>query len=183
MNALSNVTYFLVDTLFSLYIALIMIRMLLGFARADFRNPISQFIITATNPVLRPVRSLIPSVGKVDSAAIVVMIVLKMIQLSLLLLIKGQAPALLPLLWYAVLQLLELLVYVYIFALIIQAVISWVNPGALHSGNPMGSLLNSITRPVVAPISRMVPPIGMIDISPLIAILLLNIVLIIIRSL
>lgn len=183
MNALTNVAYFLIDTLFSLYIALIMIRMLLGLARADFYNPISQFIVAATNPVLRPLRGLIPSFGKIDSAAIVVMIVLKMIQLSLLLLLKGQAPALLPLLWYAVLQLLELLIYVYIFALIIQAVISWVNPTALYSGNPMGSLLNSITKPVTAPISRVIPPIGMIDISPLIAILLLNIALIVIRSL
>ncbi len=183
MNALSNVLYFLVDTLFSLYIALIMIRLLLGLARADFRNPISQFIITTTNPVLKPLRAFIPAIGKIDTAAIVAMLLLKLLQLSLLLLIKGQAPALIPLVWYAVLQLLELLIYIYIFALIIQAVISWVNPQALYGGNPMGPLLNSLTRPIVAPIARVVPPIGMVDISPLIAILLLNIVLIVIRSL
>ncbi len=183
MNALSNVLYFLVDTLFSLYIALIMVRFLLGLARADFRNPLSHFIIAATNPVLKPLRAFVPPIGKIDTSAIVAMLLLKILQLSLLLMIKGQAPALLPLAWYAVLQLLELAVYVYIFALIIQAVISWVNPAALQGGNPMGSLLNSLTYPIVAPISRVMPPIGMVDISPLIAILLLNIVLIVIRSL
>lgn len=182
MNALSNVLYFLVDTLFSLYIALIMIRLLLGIARADFRNPVSHFIIAATNPVLKPLRALLPAFGKIDTAAIVAMLGLKVVQLGLLLLIRGQAPSLLPLIWYATLQLLELAVYVYIFALIIQAVISWVNPQALYGGNPVGSLLNSLTRPIVAPIARVVPPIGMVDISPLIAILLLNIVLIVIRS-
>lgn len=183
MNALTNVAYFLIDTLFSLYIALIMIRLLLGLSRADFYNPVVQFIVTATNPVIRPLRSILPPLGKIDTAAVVAMLLLKVVQLSLLLMLRGQAPALLPLIWVAIVQLTELLIYIYIFALIIQAVISWVNPGALYSGNPVGSLLNSLTRPIVAPISRVVPPIGMIDLSPLIAILLLNIVLIILRSL
>lgn len=182
MNALTNVTYFLIDTLFSLYIAIVMIRLLLGLARADFYNPFSQFIVTATNPLIVPLRRLLPPVGKVDTAALVILVILKLIQVSLLLLLKDQAPAFLPIIGHVIKELLSLAVYIYIFAIIIQAVMSWVNPSASIGGNPMVALLSSLTRPIVEPLSRIIPKMGMIDLSPLAALLLLQIVLIIIGS-
>jgi YggT family protein len=183
MNALNNVAYFLIDTLFSLYIALFMVRLLLGMSRADFYNPISQFVVIATNPVLKFFRRFVPPVGKIDTAAIVAMLLLKMLHLALLVMLKGHSFSFIALLWASIIQLLTLLIYVYIFALIIQAVMSWVNPQGQSAGNPMWSIVNSITRPIVAPISRLIPPIGMIDLSPLIAILGLNVLLIVLQSL
>ena len=182
MNVLTNVSYFLIDTLFSLYIAIVMIRLLLGLARADFYNPFSQFVVTATNPLIVPLRRLLPPLGKIDSAALVLLIALKLVQISLLLLLKGQAPAFLPIIGYVIKELLVLAVYVYMFAIIIQAVMSWVNPTASLTGNPLGALLSSLTRPIVEPLSRIVPRMGMIDLSPLAALILLQIILIVIRS-
>lgn len=183
MNVASNVGYFLVDTLFSIFIALIMVRMLLGMARADFYNPISQFLVTATNPLLKPLRAILPSIGKFDTAAIVLMLVLTVLQYFLLMGLAGGSVNPVALIPVAIIKLLELLINVYIFALIIQAVISWVNPGAHATQNPMIGLLNSLTAPVVNPVRRMLPPIGMIDLSPMVVIIGLYVVKIVIQSL
>lgn len=182
MNALSNVGIFLIDTVFSLYIGLVMIRFLLAASRADFYNPISQFIVQITNPILIPLRRIIPSAGKIDSAAIVLMIALMVIKFMLLLLLQGHGISFFPLLLLAVFKLLEMLIYIYIFALIIQAVLSWVNPGAYQMQNPLGSVLNSLTTPILRPLRQIVPNIGMVDITPLVAIILLNVALILLRS-
>lgn len=183
MNVASNVGFFLIDTLFSIYIALIMIRMLLGLSRADFYNPISQFVVTVTNPVVKPMRSIIPSFGRFDTAAIVIMVVLTVIQYLLLTTLAGQSISIVALIPVAIIKLLELLLNVYIFALIIQAVISWVNPGAHSMQNPMVSVLNSLTSPVVNPIRRVMPPVGMVDLSPMVAILGLYVLKIILAGL
>ena len=182
MNVASNVGTFLVDTLFSIYIALIMIRMLLGLARADFYNPISQFLVTATNPLLKPLRSIIPSIGRFDTAAIVLMLALMVLKYFLLAGLGGQSINVVGLIPVAIIKLLELLINVYIYALIIQAVISWVNPGAHSMQNPIASLLNSLTAPIVNPVRRVLPPVGMVDLSPLVVILGLHVVKIVLYS-
>ncbi|CAG0909933.1 unnamed protein product [Cyprideis torosa] len=183
MNVASNVGYFLVDTLFSIFIALIMVRMLLGIARADFYNPISQFLVTATNPLVKPLRSIIPSIGRIDTAAIVLMLVLTVLQYFLLTGLAGNSVNVVTLIPIAIIKLIELLLNVYIFALIIQAVISWVNPGAHTMQNPMASLLNSLTAPIVNPVRRVLPPVGMVDLSPMVVIIGLYVVKIVIQSL
>lgn len=182
MNVLNNITVFLVDTLFSLYILVVMIRLLLGLSRADFHNPISQFVVTLTNPPLRPLRRVIPPIKSIDTAAIVLLLLLKFVQNTLLFILMGRSANPILVLYVSVFQLIELALYVYIFALIIQAVLSWVNPGAYMGGNPLGSILYSLTRPILEPLSPMVPRIGMVDITPLVAIILLNIGLIIVRA-
>ncbi len=183
MSVLSDIAFFLIDTLFTLYIALVMIRTLLGASRADFYNPFSQFVVSATNPVLRPLRRIIQPIGRIDTAAIVVMLGLKLVQLALLLFIEGQSPQFLWLLTFSVLQLLELLIYIYMFSIIAEAVLSWINPAGVYGGeNPLYSILHSVNMPVIYPLSQVVPRIGMVDITPLVAILLLNIALIVIRA-
>ncbi len=183
MNVLSNVGYFLIDNLFTLYVALFMLRLLLGLSKADFYNPLSQFIVTATNPLLRPLRKILPPIGRVDTASIAIMLLLTIIQYGLLLALRGQAANIFALIPFAVVKLIEMLIYVYIIALLIQAVISWVNPGAYSMQNPMASLLDSLTRPLLTPLRKIVPQIGMLDLSPLVAILGLNVLLIVVHSL
>jgi YggT family protein len=178
----SNVLVFLVHTLFTLYIAALMLRMLLALVRADFYNPLSQFLVTVTNPVVVPLRRVIPSVGGVDSASVLLILGLKMIELWLLALIVGAEWGLASLLLVAFLQLAELLIYIFIFALIVQAVISWVAPAQSYE-NPAVSILHDLTRPLLRPIRRVLPPVGMVDLSPLAVIIGLYIVLIILRSL
>jgi YggT family protein len=182
MNALNNLGSFFISVLFNLYIGAVMLRFLLAASRANFYNPISQFLVTITNPVLRPLRRMIPPMGKLDTAAIVLMVALKLIQLFLLFAFAGQEISLLSLLGLTIKSLLELLIYVYLFAVLIQAIMSWITPGAYSSQSDITSLLNSLTSPILKPLRQIVPMIGMIDITPLVAIILLNAALVLLRS-
>lgn len=180
MLALQNVGVFLVETLFSLYIGAVLIRMLLAMARADFYNPLSQFLVKITNPLLVPLRRLLPAMGKVDTAAVVLAVSLKIVQLLLLVaLTNNNQVGPVELVIFAVLELLGTVIWIYIFALLIQAVMSWV--GASY-GNPLAGLLHSLTEPLLRPIRRFVPVVGMVDLSPMAAMLLLYIVLIVLQS-
>lgn len=183
MNSLGqDIGSFLIGTIFSIYIALIMVRMLLAWVRADFYNPISQAIVKLTNPPLVPLRRIIPPIGKMDTAAILLMLALQILETWLLVTLQGVNAPLVSILYYSFIKLLELTVYVFIFALIIQAILSWVSPGPQY-GNPVASLLYSLTEPLLRPIRRIVPPAGMLDLSPMVAIILLYLVLIVIRHL
>jgi YggT family protein len=177
---LQNIAVFLISTLFSLYIGAVLIRFLLAYARADFHNPLSQFLVKVTNPLLVPLRRFVPALGKVDTASLVLAFVLKLIGVFLLAAIvgKGFDPGyLIP---AALVDLLRTLIWIYIIALIVQAVASWL--GNTH-GNPVLSLLYSLTAPVLRPLRNIVPTIGAVDLSPLVAILLLQVCLIVLAPL
>ncbi len=178
MSAIQEILVFLIDTLFNLYISFLLIRMLLGLVRADFYNPISQFLVKITDPVIKPLRRFIPAIGKIDSAAIVAIVGLKVIELILLSLVTGGdfSGSFLP---FVVGDLLRMLVWIYIVAIIIQVIISWI--GNTY-GNPVVPLINSLTEPLFKPVRKLVPPIGMIDLSALVVLLLLQIALILIRA-
>jgi YggT family protein len=178
----ANVSVFLIHTLFTLYIAALMLRLLLALVRADFYNPLSQFLVTVTNPVVIPLRRVIPSIGGVDSASIILILALKVLELWLWALIAGAALSPLTLIVVAIIQLAELLIYIFIFALIVQAVISWIAPAQVYE-NPAVSILRDLTWPLLQPVRRVLPPIGMVDLSPLVVIIGLYVVLIILRSL
>jgi YggT family protein len=167
-NYLANPLEFLITTLFSLYILAVMLRFILGAVGADFYNPVSQFLVRITNPLLVPLRKVIPSVGKFDTSAILLMLILQVISLGLVVLIRGIDVSPLTLLVVAIGELVMLTINVFMFAIIIQVILSWVNPG---NYNPVTGLLYSITSPVMRPIQRVIPPISGIDLSPLVAII------------
>ena len=179
MSALQNVGIFLVDTLFSLYIGAVLLRLLLALARANFYNPLSQFLVKITNPILVPMRRMIPAMGKVDTAAVVLAVGLTVIKVLLLLGLKGGGADLFGIVVFSVLEVIRTVIHIYIFALVVQAVLSWV--GNTY-GNPLADLLNSLTEPLLRRIRGFVPVIGMVDLAPMVAILLLYVVLIIFQS-
>src|SRR5690606_37749792 len=135
---------FLIDTLVSLYIFALLLRFLFQWMDADYYNPISQFLIKITHPPLRMLRRFIPSVGRVDTASLVLMLGLQMLGGYLIFLLQDTSLTFPALTVWAFVQLLDLLFNVYFFAIIIRAVLSWVNPG---SYNPAVSLLYSLTEP------------------------------------
>lgn len=165
---LTNPLEFLISTLFSLYIMAVMLRFLLGLVRADFYNPVSQFLVRITNPLLIPLRKVVPSIGKFDSAAMLLMIVLQLAAITLILLLRGERISSAILVIITLATLISLLINVFMFAIIVEVIISWMNPG---SYNPVSSLLHSLTSPLLRPIRHLVPPIAGIDLSPLFAIL------------
>ncbi|MEW5754932.1 MAG: YggT family protein [Pseudomonadota bacterium] len=168
---LSNAGVFLVKTIFGLYLLAIMLRFLLQWAHADFYNPISQFVVKITNPLLKPLRRIIPGFFGLDFAAVVLMLVIKLIELSLVQGIVGGAWVFSGLLVVALAELLSLALDVFFFSILIQVILSWVNPGAY---NPAVSLLHSLNEPLLRPARRIIPPIGGLDLSPLVVMVVLK---------
>jgi YggT family protein len=172
-----NAGVFLVQTLFGLYIGAVMLRFLLALVRADFYNPISQFLVKVTNPPLKLLRRLIPGVLGIDLASIVLMLVLQALELILIGAIKGFGlhPAGLAVL--SVAELLSLLINIYFITILIQVVLSWVSPGGY---NPAISLLYSLNNPLLGRARRLLPPIHGFDLSPILIIIALQLVLILV---
>ncbi|MCW8890441.1 MAG: YggT family protein [Sedimenticola sp.] len=163
-NYLTDPVAFLIQVIFDLYIMVVMLRFILQLVHADFYNPISQFAVKVTTPALRPFRRFIPGIGGIDIASIVLMLVLKTLELSLIMLVSGKGAQPLAALAYAVPDLLELAINFFLFAILIQVILSWVNPGHY---NPATALLHSITQPILKPAQRLIPPISGLDLSPM----------------
>lgn len=166
-----NAGQFLVQTLFGFYILIVMLRFILQLVRADFYNPVSQFLVKATKPVLTPMRRVIPGLAGIDMSAVVLMLALKIVELNLLIAMGGRAASLVGVALLSLAQLASLAIDVFFYAIIIQVVISWVNPG---NYNPVTSLLFSLTEPLLAPARRIIPPMGGFDLSPIAAIVALK---------
>ncbi len=175
-SALTDAGVYLIRTLFDLYIIFVALRFLLQWLRADFHNPLSQFLVTVTNPPLRPLRRFIPGMAGIDLSSLVLMFILKVIEIILVWLISyGHIPALAGLFVLSTTELLKLMIYIFLFAIVIQVVISWVNPGAY---NPATVILSRLTEPLLGPARRLLPPIGGLDLSPLIVLIGLQLLII-----
>ncbi len=162
---LKNPAIFLIDTLLSLYIFAVMLRFLFQWVQADFYNPISQFLIKITHPPLRLLRRFIPAVGRIDSSSIVLMLALQMLSGYLVAVLQGSSVGLGPLAIFSISELLQLLLNIFLFAVIIRALLSWFSPGIRH---PATSLLYSLTEPLLSIVRGVIPPISGIDLSPLV---------------
>lgn len=163
-----NPFIFLIDTIFSIYIAIMLIRFLLQQVGADFYNPISQFIVKATQPLVVVARRIIPSIRKVDTASLVLVVLLILIKLLILFSIAGYSLNPQQLLFKSIYDLVSLTFDIFIVALFIQAIMSWVNQDPY---NPVSTLLRSLTNPILTPIKKYVPPIGGMDLSTLVGLI------------
>lgn len=161
---LTDPLVFLLRTLFGIYIAVVVIRFLLQWARADFYNPISQFIVRVTSPVLRPLRRVIPGYRGLDVASLVLAWGLMALQLGLIAGLLGFGGSLLGALVWAIPALLELVIDILLFAVLIRVILSWLSPDPY---NPAVALLRRLTDPLLEPAQRLIPPIGGIDLSPM----------------
>lgn len=175
-NYLINAAVYLINILFSLYILAVLLRFLLQTIRADFYNPICQFLVTVTNPALKPLRKWIPGYLGVDWPSILLIILLQLLEICLIaLLVSGQIPVIISLPVIIASKLLKLLIYTYIVIIIIYAVISWIQPGTY---TPFTVLLYQLCEPLVRPIRHHIPAAGGIDWSLFLVLILLNLALI-----
>lgn len=166
-----DVLRFLVTTLVDLYIFVVLLRIVLPLSRADFRNPLSRFVVQATQPVLAPLRRVLPGVGGVDWASVLLLWLLELGVLAFLLWnLTGSVSAVAPLqlgLYAAVRGFISLL-ELYFFLILVQVIASWVAPPGY---NPILAVVTALTRPLMRPVQRLIPPIGGIDISPVFVII------------
>lgn len=174
---------FLISTLFGVYIILLLLRLIFGLVRADFYNPISQTIVQLTNPPLTLIRRVIPSVGRLDLAAVVLIVLLKFIELWVRLALLGVEVGPGLILIAAIRELLVTVVWIFIISLIVEVVMSWVQAGGGRGGNPVARLVADVNRPILGPLRRTLPNTGAVDFSPMVALIGLYILLILVRSL
>ncbi len=160
----SNAGLFLVQTLFGLYILAVMLRLLLQMVRASFYNPLSQFLVKVTNPVLVPLRRIVPGVAGFDVASLILLLALQLLELTLVALLQDQNLNIAGLTVLAIAKLLGLLVNVFFFSILIQVILSWIRPGDY---SPVTALIHSLNEPLLGPARRLLPPMGGFDLSPI----------------
>lgn len=175
--SVGNAFAFLIETLFTLYLAALLLRVMLEAVGADYYNPVSQVLIRVTEPLVGPLAKLIPRAGRINSAAIVLLLVLQTISVVLVLSLSGFSVEPLQALLIAVLRLIRMLLMTWIVLIIAEVILSWVGGAMRH---PIIPLIYQLTRPVLEPIRRIVPSIAGLDLSPLIAIIGLQFLMILI---
>lgn len=181
MSPFQEIGLLIIQTLGSIYLLIVMLRFLLQIARADFYNPMSQFAVTATNPVLLPLRKVIPGLMGIDLASLVLALLLQytVIQVSAFILGFGVINPLSVVIWGLV-GTLALTVNIFFWSLIIMVIASWVAPQSSH---PALLLVNQLVEPIMAPFRKIMPDMGGIDLSPIFAFLALNVVQILVKYL
>jgi YggT family protein len=170
---------YIIGQLISLALLVVLLRLLLQWVRADFRNPIARGLINLSNPVVVPLRRLLPAIGRIDTALVLLVIALVMFKSAVLLILGGDAlPTPLQWLLLAARELARTLLWIYFFAIFLYALLSLIAPGTY---SPAQALLVSLCEPVLRPLRRLIPPLGGLDLSPLWAGILIQAALILIR--
>ncbi len=167
----SDAGVFLVQTFIGLAVILFVIRVLLQLVRANFFNPLCQFIAKATNPILIPLKRFIPNVGRLDLAGVLVAWLLQAIELWLVVVLRGGAIGITTLLAYSFAELLDLVLVVMMFVIFLKVILSWVSP---YGDNPVSPVAYQLSQPILAPFQRILPNMGGLDLSPLLALVALQ---------
>ncbi|AZD11104.1 YggT family protein [Pseudomonas sp. 22526] len=174
MIGLNTAAVYVLQTLGSLYLLIVLLRFVLQLVRADFYNPLCQFAVRATQPLLKPMRRVIPSLFGLDMSSLILAIVVQLLLMALtLLLTYGTTGNPVQLLIWSIIGVTALFMKIFFFALIISVILSWVAPG---SHNPGAELVNQICEPVLAPFRRILPSMGGLDISPILAFMVLKLI-------
>lgn len=170
-NYVTDPVVFLIDTLFSLYILAVMLRFLLQWTQADFYNPVSQFLVKITHPPLRFMRRYVPAVGRIDTSSLIFALLLQMLANFSILALKGIGINFIALAVLSFTDLLKMLLDIFVYAIFAGAILSWFAAGTYSSAS---SILYSLTEPLLSVCRRLLPDFAGIDLSPLIALVLLQ---------
>ncbi|WP_207267608.1 YggT family protein [Pseudomonas sp. GW101-3H06] len=171
MLGLNDAAIFVIQTLGSLYLLIVLLRFILQLVRANFYNPLCQFAVKATQPLLKPLRRVIPSMFGLDMSSLVLALLVQMALFAVILLLRGYDIDLLLLAPWALIGIFALFLKILFWAMIISVILSWVAPG---SHNPGAELVQQISEPVLAPFRRIIPNLGGLDISPIFAFIALQ---------
>lgn len=171
----NNALYYLGSTLLNLYLSAVLLRIVLGWVRADFYNPVSQLVWKVTQPVLSPFQKAVPRWRRLDTPALVLLVLVALLHIYVSMWLVGMSLATLASLYYAVLKIIVLAANLYTVSLTFQAILSWFGPGV---NNPASNILWSMNEPLLRPIRSVVPLVAGLDLSPIVAIIGLQVVVI-----
>lgn len=171
---------YIVKALTSLFLLLYLLRLWLPLVQADFRNPIAQGVMRLTSPLIIPARRFIPSIGRLDTAVIIVTYAIQYLVVLVLLLIIQRTASPLVIAITSFLNLGILSLNLFFYAILIKIILSWVAP---HTYNPISAIASSMAEPLLRPIRRLIPSMGGLDLSPVLAIVILKAVEIYLQTL
>lgn len=175
-----NALFYIVETLLSLVFFIFLLRLLLQLVRADFRNPIAQAIVRLTNPLILPLRRILPPAGRVDTASVVAVLAVAFAEIGILYALRaGELPPAITWLRLTALGVVTKSLWVWFYAIVLYALISLLSPGQY---SPVATLLTSLCEPVLRPFRRLIPSIAGLDLSPLWACIALQALLILLRG-
>jgi len=167
---------YLVQTLLSLCLLAVLLRLLLQWSRGDFRNPLARSIVHLTNPIIVPLRRLLPAIGRLDTASCVAVAVFALLQVAVEPLLRGYGlPPALIWLRFAAIAIVRTTLWTYFVAIVLYSVLSLIAPGTY---SPAQGLLVALCEPVLRPFRRVIPPLGGMDWSPLWACIVIQMLLI-----
>jgi len=169
-GTLTSAIVFIIDSIAQLYLLVLLLRFWLPWLGADFRNPLAQAILRLTSPVVIPVRRIVPSVGRLDTATVLVAFIIEYLVLLILVAITQRTAGIMDLTITALANLVVLSLRLFVFAIIVRIILSWVSPGGY---NPATAIIHTLTEPLLSPFRRIIPPLGGLDISPVFAIIIL----------
>ncbi|MCT8985704.1 YggT family protein [Shewanella phaeophyticola] len=165
-----NAMVFLINTLFDLYLMVVILRFWLQLAKADFYNPFSQFVVKATQPIIAPMRRVLPSIGSIDTSSILLALIVVVLKMIVLTLIAGASFDLLTILLFSVVSVLKNAGVLLFWMLLIRAILSWFNQGY----NPVVMIMTQLTEPILAPVRKILPSMGGLDLSVLVVFIAMN---------
>jgi len=181
MGAMNEIVIYLLQTGLGLYLLLVMLRFVMQLANADFYNPISQFVFKVTQPLVGALQRFLRPLGRFDSASLTLAVALQAAGIMLVLALNNIAsPNPITLFLWSAIGILGLLLKIYFFALLASIILSWISPGG---SNPAVYLLYQITEPVMAPVRKLLPPMGGLDFSPILVFIGINVLEIVVRNL
>ena len=169
---------YIIDALVTLVVIAFLLRVLMPIVRADFRNPIGQAVLALTDPLVRPLRRALPPAGRVDLASVAAVLLVQLIGSAILRVLAGGGFDLGATLLHAIVELLHTVLQLYTVAILLYALLSWVAPGTY---SPANQILTRLCEPLLAPIRRIVPPLGGLDLSALFALIALQALQILLR--
>jgi len=168
---IASALVFIVNALTSLYLLVLLLRFWLPWLRADFRNPLAQGILKLTSPVIIPLRRIVPSFGRLDTATVLVAFVVQYLAILLILLIISAGASFSVIATTAIVKLVLLSVNLFMFAIFVRIILSWISPG---QHNPATAIISTLTEPLLRPVRRLIPALGGFDISPIFVIIALG---------
>ena len=168
----AQIGVFLVDVVASFFVFVLLARFHFQWLRVPFRNPVGEFVLATTSFMVLPVRRVVPGLAGLDLASVLLAWLIQSVSVWLQAQIIGNEPALFNVAMVALVDLLRYSIYVLVFAVIVQAVLSWINPYT-----PMAPVFDTITRPFLRPLRRFIPPLGGVDLTPLILLVILQVLL------
>lgn len=159
----SNAAIFLVNTLFDLYLFILGLRIILVWSRVNYFNPVSQFIVKLTGFIITPIRRILPNVLHIELATLLFMFIIEMVKFTLIGIVSLGTPHIDGLIILSIADMLKTILTIFFYAILLQAVLSWIRPGP----SPLNELLTQMTNRILRPIQRIIPPVGGFDISPI----------------